>query len=330
MRKILLILLIMATAFSFAAAQVTFDSLEDDFKDFSGELASNLPFASTIGLNWSSAFTGGFPRFGVGVTMGAVMMPMASFDMVAEGIGFELPSEIEGIGLGLPIPAYTVDARLGIPILPIDVGVKVGIIDPEWTSFLPFGVDYLLAGADVRWSLIDQGLIFPNVSVGVGYNYLKGGVVIRDVIDGQTVTIPGSPGGVSSLGFSGADLVYEWNTQVLDVKAQVSKSLLIFTPAIGVGYSYGFSTAGGGMDSEITVNGTSATLTPSQISAVESATGMDLEGSSLRILSEISGGTLRAWAGVSVNITLLKLDVSALYNVLENQWGATFNARIQL
>jgi hypothetical protein len=325
MRKILLILLIIFTVFSFLAADtMNFTALEEDFNTFSTDLASSLPYASTIGLNWSSAFMGGFPKFGVGLTVGAVSLPLASFEGVASQLGFTLPSELTSLGIGVPFPAYTIDARVGIPILPLDVGLKAGFLDPNWTKGLPFGVDYLLIGADVRYSLIKQNLILPAVSVGVGYNYMSGGIVVSDVVPATTLNNVGG----YTVSTSQADMVYAWSSNVIDVKAQVSKDLLIFTPAFGLGYSYGFSSAGGGMDSTILVNGSAPSA--AQISAIESATGMTLSDSSLRILSESTGGSLRAWAGSSINIVFLRFDVSAMYNVLSNQWGGTFNVRFQL
>ncbi len=316
------------TAVSFAAADsMTYSALEDDFKGFSDDMAKALPFASTVGMNWSNAYLGNFPHFGVGLTTGFVTLPADNFESVASQLGVSLPSEFFGLGIGVPLPAYTVDGRLALPVLPLDLGVKVGFLDPSWSEGLTggaAGVDYLLLGGDVRWGLVKDKGILPAVSIGTGYNYMKGGLLMKNIVGATTLT---SVAG-HTVSMSSADMVYEWSANVIDVKAQISKNLFILTPSVGLGYSYGFSQAGGGMDANILVDG--HTPTPSEISTIESATGMTLDDQSLRILSEVKGGTLRAWAGCSVNLFVLKLDLNAMYNVFSGNLGATLNARIQI
>ncbi len=50
-----------------------------------------------------------------------------------------------------------------------------------------------------------------------------------------------------------------WNSNVIDAKIQVSKSLFIITPYVGLGMSFGISNAGGGMQSQMTVDGSAVT-----------------------------------------------------------------------
>ena len=329
MKKLLLILLIMMTAAAFVAAQ-TYDELEDGFESFSSDLAGSLPYASTIGLNWSDAYMGGFPHFGVGLTTGFVSLPTEGFEEIADLLGVSLPSMLSDYGIGVPLPAYTVDARIGIPVLPLDVGVKGGYISPDWLSSMDVGVDYLLLGADVRYAVLEGNMILPKVSVGVGYNYMKGGVYMDGVVDGQSIDLTGegSPGGVNSIDITDGDLAYEWSTNVIDVKVQASKKILILTPSVGLGYSYGFSTAGGGIDSDIKVNG-SSDPTQTQLDAIEAITGMEISDSSLRITAEDNSGSFRVWGGCSVNLFLLKLDLAAMYNLTSQNLGASLNARVQ-
>jgi len=328
MKKLLLILLILMTALSFAAADsITYTEMKDDFQAFSDDMAGALPYASTLGLNWSNAYLGGFPHFGIGLTTGFVTLPADSFTAVADKLGATLPDELFTLGIGVPLPAYSVDARLALPILPVDVGVKVGYLDPSWSEGLTggaAGVDYLLLGGDVRWGLVkDRGLL-PAVSIGAGYNYMKGGLYMKDAVGPTTITSVAT----HTVSMSSADMVYEWNANVIDIKAQVSKKLLIFTPSVGLGYSYGFAQAGGGMNANILIDGSAPTQ--SDIDAIEAATGMTLDDQSVRILSSADGGSFRAWGGLSVNLFVLKLDLNAMYNLTSQSLGGSLNARIQI
>ncbi|MGC9313670.1 MAG: DUF6588 family protein, partial [Sediminispirochaetaceae bacterium] len=157
-----------------------FGHFESSFSDFASDVAQTLPQASTIGLDWSDARVRGFPHFGAGLTVGAVMMPKEAFEDLATGIGVALPSEVTDSTLGVPLPAYALDARLGLPILPFDVGAKLGLLTPEIAeNFGGMGgvtADYMLAGIEIRYPLIKGTLALPAVALSAGYNYLSGGV----------------------------------------------------------------------------------------------------------------------------------------------------------
>ena len=53
-------------------------------------LAKALPYNTSVGLNWSDAFIGKFPRFGVGITVGTTLMPYSAFQGVAETLDVNL------------------------------------------------------------------------------------------------------------------------------------------------------------------------------------------------------------------------------------------------
>ncbi|MFP4491335.1 MAG: hypothetical protein ACLFNZ_07660, partial [Spirochaetaceae bacterium] len=103
-------ILVLAVALTVAAGSGVFaqdfnlDDMETGFGDFSGEIANTLPFASTTGLEWSDAKVRGFPRFGVGLSVGAVMMPVEAFEKLEEPLGIDLSSFTGGMGLGVPFP----------------------------------------------------------------------------------------------------------------------------------------------------------------------------------------------------------------------------------
>ena len=330
MKKILILLIILMVGVSGVFAQVAIGDMEGAFSTFSADVADALPTASTIGLTWSDAKVRGFPHFGVGISAGAVMIPEDAFVSLANTLSITLPSEITDSGFGIPFPTYVVDARVGIPFLPIDIGAKLGVITPDMTSSLSsdVSVDYVLAGFDIRTPIIKGNLLLPAISFSAGYNYLSGGVTTTVASAGTLTSGINLDSLISgaSIDYTDPDIRFAWETQTIDFKLQASKSLLIITPYAGVGYAYGWSKAGGGVSSDITYSNT----TEEAVRQALEAAGYDIElsGDGFTILSESSGGSLRAFGGISVNLFVLKLDLNAMYNVNTESLGASANVRI--
>ena len=317
-------------------AQIVFDDFESSFSEFSDDVAQALPQASTIGLDWSDARVRGFPHFGAGLTVGAVMMPKDAFESLATGLGVELPSELTDSSLGVPLPSYTLDARLGLPFLPFDVGAKLGLLTPEMAeNFGGLGgvsADYMLAGIEIRYPLLRGGLALPAVALSAGYNYLSGGIgtTLEDTTGlGSSIDLGSIPGlaGTASMDYSDPDLRFAWKTHSLDFKVQASKKLLIFTPYIGGAYTYGWSKAGGGVSSDLTYTDTNE----EEVKDALEAAGYDVEldGDSFTILSGANGGALRAFGGFSVNLLVLNLDLNGQYNFTTQKIGGGVNLRVQ-
>ena len=307
-----------------------FGDLESSFSDFASDVAQTLPQASTIGLDWSDARVRGFPHFGAGLTVGAVMMPKEAFEDLATGIGVALPSEVTDSSLGVPLPAYALDARLGLPILPFDVGAKLGLLTPDMAE--KFGgmggvtADYMLAGIEIRYPLIKGNLALPAVALSAGYNYLSGGV--NTGVSGLPLDITSIPGTALEISYDDPELRFAWKTHSFDFKVQASKNLLIFTPYIGGAYTYGISKAGGGISANMDY-GTPAE--EQEIKDALEAAGYDveLEDDSFTIFSDANGGALRAFGGFSVNLLILKLDLNGQYNFTTQKLGAGLNLRVQ-
>ena len=176
MKKILILMIILMVGVSGAFAQVDVATMQNSFSAFSDDVAASLPFVSTIGLNWSDARVRSLPHFGVGLTVGAVMIPKEAFVDLAAAMNFTLPTEITDSTLGVPLPAYTLEGRIGGLILPFDIGIKLGYIPPELMAGSSVGADYTLAGFDIRTPIIKGNAVLPAVALSVGYNYLKAGV----------------------------------------------------------------------------------------------------------------------------------------------------------
>ncbi len=327
-------------------AQTTVDLIadfKDGFQTFSDDVASVLPMNSTIGLNWSDAYIGQLiaipPSLGVGLTVGVTGIPYDSVKKILVdtlgGSESEIPQVIRDYGL--PLPAMAVDARLGGFILPFDIGFKIGFLPKTLADQVGDNVkvDFLLVGGDIRYLLMKQRfVVIPEVSVGVGYNYLKGSVEFGGVLPPLTISLPNTVNGVtapwpanSNLSLSSPDFYIEWETKVIDLKAQASWSLLILQPSIGIGASYGSSHVGGGAKSTLQLNGSPISTTALQ--ALRTL-GFDVDNASIAVFSDVTGWSFRLFGGVSVNILVLRIDAGIQYNLIGKNLGASIGARLQL
>jgi hypothetical protein len=329
--KKLVLLGLLAVLIALPAVAQDLAQFETAFAAFATEAANSLPFNALIGQNWSTAFIGKFPHLGAGVTLGATTIPFAAATPVLDMLAISLPAEFDFLNdYGMPIPAYTIDARLGLPFLPMDAGVKFGYLPEEAQALLPAGItlDYMLAGGDVRFALLDGKGLKPAVSIGAGVSYLQGSFGLAGLF-GADQTITDVAG--ANITLSDPSVAFNWQTTVIDLKAQLSKSLLILEPYVGAGTSYGTSSAGGGLESEVLYNG--SPITQADIDAVNAALGEnapDLSNTGLLVASEAGGWALRAYAGVSLKLAIIYMDLNAMYNFTSGAYGASLNLRLQL
>ncbi|MFP4230843.1 MAG: hypothetical protein ACLFRR_03250 [Spirochaetaceae bacterium] len=338
-KSLTLIAVMLVLGAGMAAAQnVDYDQFEGSFEDFAADLASSLPLNSSIGNNTPDAYIGKLlavpPNFSVGVTTGASTIPYKTVEAAMDDLDLEKGEIDRFSGIGVPMPAYTVDARVGGFVLPFDVGLKIGGVPRTDFGMMPAELEYFLVGADVRYALIEQGAVLPNLSVGAGYNYLQGAVFIPDV-DNNDYTFEIPDGSGDELAFSDPDLSFDWQSSVIDFKVQASKQFLVVTPFAGLGASYGISAAGGGLESELLYEGSKAT--EDDIDDIEQAfedAGYDApeldRNDGIRIGSDVNGWGMRLFGGVGFNILALKLDLGAGYDVLGNNFMGSLSARFQL
>ena len=300
------------------------ESLTDAMDSFADSMALALPFNASMGLNWSDAYIGRFfpsipPHFGAGVALGFTTMDIDPLRGLLGKFGF--PDTLPDWG-GFPIPGAIVEGRLGGFFLPFDMGVKVG--------FLPFNpgpvdrLDNFLVGADIRYAVMEGNLILPTISVGVGINYLSGG--IERGLDDVHLGFMG-PEGADTLIITAPRLGVEWETVTLDFRAQVSRSILIITPYVGIGASHGWSRVSYGMDADIG----SSYHSPEEVRAILRQMGIDTDGEAgFSSEREINGWSFRAFGGISFNLPLIRLDLTGLWNMRDGNFGVTLGARFQL
>ncbi len=345
MRKLALVLAIMTlVAFGLSAQSVPWADFQQGFDQFAADVANSLPATASIGANWSHAYIGQFPHFGVGLTAGGAFLPFATMQPVLTALGVTLPSQLDFLQkYGIPFPAAALDARIGGFGLPFDVGLKFGFIPQAAKNLLgSVSVDYLMAGADVRFAILkDRGFI-PALSVGGGYTFLRGAVGVPDLMGTGNTDINLSSiygGSTYILRVTAPEASFSWQTHTIMAKAQVSKNLLIFTPSLGVGAAYGRSSAGGGLSSSVqySTDGTTFnTMTDAEIQNLKDqfvAAGLtppEVSAQGILVSSAVNGWSFWAFGGVALNLLFIKVDVSGMYNLVSGSYGASANLRVQL
>jgi hypothetical protein len=306
-----------------------FTTLQKTVEDFSGTLAKSLPFNAALGLNWSDAYVGKLipsvpPHFGVGLALGYTTMKFEAFDDLMNQFGLSVPGALDWGQLA--IPAYVAEARVGGFILPFDVGLKFGTFKGVGNDSAK--VDYLLTGGELRYAVIDgkKNLLLPNVSLGVGLNYLSGSFSgAKSSLAFRHPTRPSETFPLSDL-----TVGLQWETLALDFKAQVSKSFLILTPYVGFGASHAWSKAGYNVEADL------QGLGPGDISAInaelkkQGLKEIDFGGKGFSTILEETGWSFRAFGGLSVNIALFRIDLTGLYNFIDSNYGVTLGGRFQL
>ncbi len=318
-----------------------FDEFKSIIQSFSGELASSLPLAAAVGGNWSDAYIGQLvpsvpPHLGIGITTGAVLISKDTMQKLLNNFNTALPTELRD--WGLPLPVVVADARVGGLFLPFDVGFKVGFIPKPVTDMFPtYEVQYLSIGADVRWAILQDSIVTPALSIGAGYTYLTGSAYlpIDDVITLDNVPYnDGLDHTDGTLTFTDPKLGVKWTSNVIDLKAQISKNLLILTPYLGVAASLAVSEAGAGWYSTLMLSsGATGQDAVNQIKAGAASYGVavpDLNPDGISVLSAVNGWGFRIYGGTSINIFVIKIDLKGMYNVTTGNIGADIGVRFQL
>ncbi len=182
--------------------------------DFSEQLAVAVPQAATQQNVWADAWIGSLLpglRLGGGLNFAITNINTEGLASAAKALG------IGGVENSYKFPVFTADLRVGGFILPFDADIavmKTGTLTyPEAMTGSEMSADIFTLGFDVRYALLEGGLVMPKVSVGLGYFYNQGTFGISND-DAE------------------ADIDYKIHTMYLS--AQVSKELSIPVVRIGI------------------------------------------------------------------------------------------------
>jgi hypothetical protein len=302
-------------------SEVQLDKLRDTVDAFTDNLAQSLPFNASLGLNWSDAYIKKFPHFGTGISVGFTTMNAQYLEDLMGQFGFSIPGMLDGFG-GFPLPGYTVEGRFGGLALPFDIGFKFGYMPMKLSDI---NLNYFLAGGDIRYAILEKNILLPSVSFGVGFNYLSGkiGKAIGSEMQFGYNDVNENP---QALIVERPDVNLNWSTATVDIKAQISKSVAIVTPYLGIGASHGWSKAGYSVDATVSDTGDNID-TAKEIFEQFGIDGIDSNGFSSQ--KKINGWSARVFGGLSFNILILRIDLTGLYNILSKDYGASLGFRIQ-
>lgn len=342
MKRAIVVIVVVLFAASLWAAPTDFASFQAAYQDFANGIANALPFNALIGLNWSDAYIGGFPNFGAGGTVGMVTMPYKAAAPVIDTLGIGtsgMPDIVRSIGL--PIPVWAAEGRIGGFGLPFDIGLKLGYLPPNFQipGTTNVFVDYLLAGADFRYSLLQGEALVPAVSIGASANFLRGNVYFQGALSGPEQITSLSVGANSwDVQATNPNVDFNWEALVFEAKAQASWNAVLLTPYLGAGLSYApYAKAGGGLQSQLQVSkngGAYTNITQSDIDALNAAypgAFSNLSSTSFVVSASMPPSwSIRAYGGFSLNILIAKLDITGMYNFLDGAFGLSANVRVQL
>ena len=94
MKRLFVLMVLFMLVFSFSATAQNVDEIIGAFEDFADDAAPSIPMLADVGLRWSDAYIGGFPHFGVGATVGFVVVPMDDVDGFFTTLGVtDIPEE---------------------------------------------------------------------------------------------------------------------------------------------------------------------------------------------------------------------------------------------
>jgi len=295
------------------SAQTDISELTNGLTTFVDDATGSLPLAATAGMDWSDAYIGNIvavpPHFGVGVVVGATTLPGDTVMPLVKALGGEFD------GSDLPLPLVAVNARIGGILLPFDIGLRVGVIPSDFPVG-DFKLNYQNFGIDARWAFFQGEPLLPTVSVGAGLGYLSTGLVASY---GDDLTFTGTPG---TLEVSAPELTMDLSTVTFEGKVQVSKSLLILTPYVGLSVLSGTSTAKAGVASNISSPDSALSDWASILDGISSK-GFSQENTVTNIGLNVFGGT-------SLNLVFLRFDFQGMYNFVDSTYGGTVGARFQL
>ena len=188
--------------------------------DFGDSLGFSVPQSAVQQNVYAEAFIGKVfpavpPHFAVGFNTGFTHLNTQGLADAADTLG------IDGVKSDLYFPVLNADVRIGGVFLPFDIGFSFMTLDVS--SMIPmdakFSAEFLTFAVDARYALLEDGLITPAISVGVGYSMNSGSFNASN---------------------SDAETNIDYDVKTLYGQVQISKTLNVpvvkigFTPFIGL------------------------------------------------------------------------------------------------
>ena len=276
------------------------EKVSQGLEDFSIQLFDVIPNVATQQGVWPEAWIGKVfpsvpPHFGGGISFGVARLPMeglnnalSQLNAVAGSTGASLPS----LGNNLVFPTLTADARVGGVFLPFDLGISFMRLPNMKFDNITF--DFLTIGGSLRYAILQDKVIIPAVSVGMGFMYNKGYVEVK----------------VEDSAFVRSD----FETTSIFFEAQVSKKIFFLVPFLGFRGVIAESTNSWAWAYNVAFEGYS-------MGNVEKGTVS--RGFGDRFHPQIFGG-------IGFDIFMFHANLSASYDFVSSIWGANLGLRFQM
>lgn len=295
-KKIIAIGLVLLLTLSVFATPA--DKVSQGLEDFSIQLFDVIPNVALQQGVWPEAWIGKVfpsapPHFGLGLSFGAAELPieglnkaLSQFNEVSGGASF--PS----LGDSLAFPTFTADARIGGVFLPFDIGISFMRLPNMKFDNVAF--DFLTIGGSLRYAILEDKIIIPAVSVGMGFMYNKGFVEVK----------------VEDSAFVRSD----FETTSIFFEAQVSKKILFLVPFLGFRGVMAQSTNSW----QWAYNAQFEGYTVGQVEK-----GTVNRGFGDRFHPQIFGG-------LGFDIFMFHANLSVSYDFVSSLWGANLGLRFQM
>ncbi|MCM1321976.1 MAG: hypothetical protein NC041_08390 [Bacteroides sp.] len=279
-------------------SQVDTKKIAAGLDNFTSELIKTAPNTVSHQNMWADAYIGQLlsvpPHLGGGVSAGAAALDFSGMKDALDAIGGDLGSALPET---LFLPTLTADFRLGGILIPFDIGLH-GMIIPSDVSFDKFSVNYRTFGGDIRFPILKQNVILPNLSIGAGFAYSAGNISVTEKNSNY-----------------GAEIEAGYKACIFQASLQLSKEFLFITPFVGV---------------RGTITGAK------QNYKVEYS--YDVATFSKKEKEERSDGdwswdnyTAQLYAGVGLDVLFIgQITANASYDVVNNIWAGGLSLRVKL
>ena len=223
LKKLSLSALLLASAVSFSFADISniindsasLSKINGGLDDFASELGFAVPQAAVQQNVYADAFIGKVfpavpPHFAVGFNTGFTHLNTSGLAKAADSL------EIDGVNDDLYFPVLNADIRIGGLFLPFDVGFSFMTLDVSSLNTMDadFTAEFTTFAVDARYALLEDGIVTPGISVGVGFSMNSG-----------------------TFGASNkyAEVTVDYNVKTLYTQLQISKALNI--PVVSIGFT---------------------------------------------------------------------------------------------
>jgi len=338
MKRIISIFLLALLIAATAAAQPTEAQMKTGLESLFGRLGTGLALDASNGLVWSDALLSGFPHFGLGLSIGAGASGKGSFGDFFKVLGSDLPSMFAALDdFGVPVPSIAGTFKIGLPFLPVDIGFAGATVPGSLGNSIGMDLGYTNFGAQLRYGLVKENFLLPDISAGLGLSYQAG------KLGGMKMGSSDRPDYEKTIGpdtyqvFVTPTMTMDWTALNVDGTLQISKNFLIITPYLGIGYTVGKSTVSGstGVSTKVmktSTGGGSVEVDMAALNAALVSNGYAAQDYSATVTAAVSSpnSVFRVYGGLSLWFLFIITDVQVMYAPITGNVGLSTNMRFQI